>query len=193
MRLYRFLNDDRTIDVTVVTDGSCDQKRVFITESPRGIVAAGQVLGENEPNLGEKLQAMGFNWKAGEQVNHEELVAFAENNGLELIVDPQGLNEIVSVNGEWNGDDVCVLNIVTTIPAKKKVEVHFPNTVTLNDTVKRYGEIRGDRKTLVTSILSNHPLEFSLDDLGLADMEDLNVVVMADDEVQKFEITVEIA
>ena len=36
MRLYRFIDTDKKIDATVVTDGSCDQKRVFITEM-RGI------------------------------------------------------------------------------------------------------------------------------------------------------------
>lgn len=190
MRLYRFLNDDRTIDVTVVTDGSCDQKKVFITESARGITPAGNVT---DPEGGAKLLAMGFNWQVGEAVMHEELVAFAENNGLELIVEPQGLNEIVTVNGKWDMDnDMCVLNVVTTVPSKKEVDIHFPNTVTLNDSVKRYGEIRGDKKVLAAKILSNNPIELTLEDLGLADMEDLNVVVMADNDVQKFEITVEV-
>ena len=40
MRLYRFIDTDKKIDVVVVTDGSCEQKRVFITESPRGVVPA---------------------------------------------------------------------------------------------------------------------------------------------------------
>lgn len=31
MRLYRFIDADKKIDAIVVTDGSCDQKRVFIT------------------------------------------------------------------------------------------------------------------------------------------------------------------
>lgn len=43
MRLYRFIDTDKKIDVVVVTDGSCEQKRVFITESPRGVVPAGSV------------------------------------------------------------------------------------------------------------------------------------------------------
>lgn len=184
MRLYRFLNDDRTIDVTVVTDGSCNQKKVFITESARGITPAGNVT---DPEGGAKLLAMGFNWQVGEAVMHEELVAFAENNGLELIVDPQGLNEIVGVTAEWD-DDVCVINITTTVPARKEVEIYFPNSVTLDDAAERYGKIRGDRKTLVANILSGHPIELNLEDMALAAKEDLNVVIMADNEVQKFEL-----
>ena len=50
MRLYRFINTDKKIDVVVVTDGSCEQKRVFITESPRGVVPAGSV----NPSADEK-------------------------------------------------------------------------------------------------------------------------------------------
>lgn len=69
MRLYRFIDEDKNIDAVVVTDGSCDQKRVFITEI-RGIISPG-------------------------------------------------------------GDDECVLTIKTSIPSKKEVEIHFPNTVTL--------------------------------------------------------------
>ena len=42
MRLYRFVKTDDKIDVVVATDGSCGQKRVFITESPRGVVVPGQ-------------------------------------------------------------------------------------------------------------------------------------------------------
>jgi hypothetical protein len=95
MRLYRFLDEDKNIDVTLVTDGSCDQKKVFITESPRGITPKGNVT---DPEGGAELLKLGFKWNVGEAVMHEELVAFAEEKGLELIIDPQGLNEIVAVS-----------------------------------------------------------------------------------------------
>lgn len=189
MRLYRFIGED--IDVTLVTDGSCNQKKVFITESPRGIVSPGQVLGKDEPNLGAKLQAMGFNWKAGQEVMHEELVAFAKNNALTLEINPQGLNEVVAVEAEWNDDDACVLTIRTSIPAKKEVEITFPNTVTLNESVSRFGVIRGDKKSLAAMVMSKDAMAFTLEDLGLAAKEDLNVVVTAESGIQKFKVTAE--
>lgn len=100
MRLYRFIDTDKKIDATVVTDGSCDQKRVFITEM-RGIVPAGGLaVNEDEQAGSDALLALGFNWHVGHAVMHEELVAFAENNGLTLEINPQGLNELVAVE-EW--------------------------------------------------------------------------------------------
>ena len=115
MRLYRFLDEDKNIDVTLVTDGSCDQKKVFITESPRGITPKGNVT---DPEGGAELLKLGFKWNVGEAVMHEELVAFAEEKGLELIIDPKGLNEIVYVLetkeptlnfSAKGGDDMCVV------------------------------------------------------------------------------------
>lgn len=96
MRLYRFTKD-ADIDVTIVTDGINDQKRVFITESPRGIVTPGQILAKDEQDLGAALVAMGFNWKAGESVMHEELVAFAKTNGLTLQIEKEGLETEIIV------------------------------------------------------------------------------------------------
>lgn len=188
MRLYRFIKEDDNIDVTVVTDGVCNQKKIFITEI-RGISAPGNVT---DKDAGAKLLSLGFNYKVGHVVMHEELVAFAENKGLELEITPQGLNEIVSVEAKWTVDDVCVLTVNTTVPVRKEVMICFPNTVTLNESVERYGEIRGDRKELASKVLSAKPMEFTLEDLGLADVEDLNIIVMADD-VQKFELTAEVA
>ena len=75
------------------------------------------------------------------------------------------------------------------IPAKKDVEIYFPNSVNLNESAGRYGVIRGDRKTLASKVLSNHPMTFTLEDLGLDAKEDLNVVVFANGETQKFELT----
>lgn len=189
MRLYRFINTDKKIDVVVVTDGSCDQKRIFITESPRGVVPAGSVNASADEKAGsDTFVALGWKWNVGETVQHEELVEFAEDNDLTLTIEPQGLNEIVSVAAEWNASNACVLTIKTTVPAKKEVEVYFPDSVDLNDSVGRYGTIRGDRKTLVSKVNGNDPMVFTLADLGLSAKEDLDIVVMADDGVQKFEV-----
>lgn len=189
MRLYRFIDTDKKIDAIIVTDGSCDQKRVFITEI-KGIIAPGNVNAtKDEIDGSNALKSLGFNWVVGQSVMHEELIAFAEDKGLELQLDPQGLNEIVAVTAEWNDENACVINITTTVPAKKNVEIYFPNSVTLNQSVGRYGVIRGDRKTLASKVLSNHPMAFTLEDLGLDAKEDLNVVVFANGEIQKFELT----
>lgn len=189
MRLYRFIDTDNNIDVVVVTDGSCDQKRVFITESPRGVVPAGSVNATADEKAGsDAFLALGWKWNVGESVQHEELVAFAETNGLNLVIEPQGLNEVVAVNAEWNEDDACVISITTTVPAEKEVEIYFPNSVNLNESAGRFGVIRGDRKTLVAKVMGRNPMTFTLEDLGLDAMEDLNIVVMADAGVQKFEV-----
>ena len=194
MRLYRFIDTDKKIDATVVTDGSCDQKRVFITEM-RGIVPAGGLaVNEDEQAGSDALLALGFNWHVGHAVMHEELVAFAENNGLTLEINPQGLNELVAVNAEWNGDDECVLKITTTLPTVKDINIHFPNSVNLNESVGRYGVIRGDRKDLAASLNKKEStLTFSLEDLGLNAKEDLNIVVTAESGIQKFEVVAEMA
>lgn len=189
MRLYRFVKTDDKIDVVVATDGSCGQKRVFITESPRGVVVPGQTGATDDQKEGsDTFLALGWKWNVGETVQHEELVAFAENHALTLSIEPQGLNEVVSVKASWNSSNVCVLEIATTVPAEKEVEIYFPNTVTLKDSVGRYGTIRGDKKTLVSKVNGRTPMEFSLADLGLSKKEDLNLVVMSDDGVQKFEV-----
>lgn len=188
MRLYRFKNEDNNIDVVVVTDGSCDQKRIFITESPRGIVIPGSINPSADEKAGsDAFLALGWKWNVGETVMHEELVEFAENNDLKLTIYPEGLNEIVSVDAIWDADDQCVLTVKTTIRQQKEIEVFFPNTVTLNESVKRYGEIRGDLKTLAGKVMSSWV--FTLEDLGLAAKKDLNLVIMADGGVQKFELT----
>lgn len=188
MRLYRFINTDKKIDVVVVTDGSCEQKRVFI-KSPRGVVPAGSVNPSADEKAGsDAFLALGWKWNVGESVQHEELVEFAENNALTLTIEPQGLNEIVSVKASWNSSNICILEIATAVPAEKEVEIYFPNTVTLKDSVGRYGTIRGDKKVLISKVNGRTPMEFSLADLGLSQKEDLNLVVMSDDGVQKFEV-----
>lgn len=191
MRLYRFIDTDKKIDTVVVTDGSCDQKRVFITEI-RGIVAPGDVsVTKDEVSRSDALLQLGFPWKVGESVMHEELVAFAENKALTLELNPQGLNEVVAVTAEWNDENACVIIIKTTIPTPKDVDIYFPNDVNLNESVGRFGVIRGDRKTLATKIMSGKPMEFTLEDLGLDAKEDLNVVVMANDNTWRKELVAE--
>ena len=189
MRLYRFINTDKKIDVVVVTDGSCEQKRVFITESPRGVIPAGSINPSADEKAGsDAFLALGWKWNVGESVQHEELVAFAENNALTLTIEPQGLNEVVSVNAEWNEDDACVISIITTVPAEKEVEIYFPNSVNLNESAGRFGVIRGDRKTLASKVSGREAMVFTLEDMGLDAKEDLNIVVMSDAGVQKFEV-----
>lgn len=189
MRLYRFIDEDKNIDTVVVTDGSCDQKRVFITEI-RGIVSPGDVSATEEQVEGSnELLKLGFPWKVGHSVMHQELVDFAETEGLVLEITPQGLNELVGVEGEWN-DNNCILTIRTSIPSKKEIEIHFPNTVTLDEAAGRYGNIRGDRKGLIAILKSRETsMTFSLEDLGLGAKEDLNVVITAESGIQKFELT----
>lgn len=163
MRLYRFINTDKKIDVVVVTDGSCEQKRVFITESPCGVIPAGSINPSADEKAGsDAFLALGWKWNVGESVQHEELVAFAENNALTLTIESQGLNE--------------------------EIEIYFLNSVKLNNSIGRYGVIRGDRKVLTSKVNGRTPMEFTLADLGLDAKEDLNLVVMADAGVQKFEV-----
>lgn len=189
MRLYRFINTGKKIDVVVVTDGSCEQKRVFITESPRGVIPAGSINPSADEKAGsDAFLALGWKWNVGESVQHEELVAFAENNALTLTIEPQGLNEVVAVNAEWNEDDACVISIITTVPAEKEVEIYFPNSVNLNESAGRFGVIRGDRKTLASKVSGREAMVFTLEDMGLDAKEDLNIVVMSDAGVQKFEV-----
>lgn len=189
MRFYRFIDEDKNIDTVVVTDGSCDQKRVFITEI-RGIVSPGDVSATEEQVEGSnELLKLGFPWKVGHSVMHQELVDFAETEGLVLEITPQGLNELVGVEGEWN-DNNCILTIRTSIPSKKEIEIHFLNTVTLDEAAGRYGNIRGDRKGLIVILKSRETsMTFSLEDLGLGAKEDLNVVITAESGIQKFELT----
>lgn len=79
MRLYRFIDEDNNIDAVVVTDGSCDQKKVFITEI-RGIVSPGDVSATQEQVEGSnELLKLGFPWKVGHSVMHQELVVIAES------------------------------------------------------------------------------------------------------------------
>ena len=144
-----------------------------------------------DPEGGAELLKLGFKWNVGEAVMHEELVAFAEEKGLELIIDPQGLNEIVAVTAEWNENDACVITIKTSVPAKKDVDIYFPNSVDLQESAERFGVIRGDRKTIATKVMSGKPMAFTLADLGLDAKEDLNVVVITDNNTWREELVAE--
>lgn len=82
MRLYRFVKTDDKIDVVVATDGSCGQKRVFITESPRGVVVPGQTGATDDQKEGsDSFLALGWKWNVGETVQHEDLVESATRFG----------------------------------------------------------------------------------------------------------------
>lgn len=72
MRLYRFLDEDKNIDVTLVTDGSCDQKKVFITESPRGITPKGNVTDPEGVPVIFSISGAGFKVDGGGQVTVDE-------------------------------------------------------------------------------------------------------------------------
>lgn len=92
MRLYEFKNSDKNIDVVVVTDGIGDQKRVTITETPRGISAPGDVT-PTPPNPNNEILGMGFDFVAGTEREHLDFLLFALNNGLQLIQWNEGLGE----------------------------------------------------------------------------------------------------
>lgn len=101
MRLYRFVKTDGKIDVVVATDGSCGQKRAFITESPRGVVVPGQTGATDDQKKGsDAFLALGWKWNVGEMFQHEDLVDFAKKNGLTLTIEPQGINDIVTTSAD---------------------------------------------------------------------------------------------
>jgi hypothetical protein len=92
MRLYEFKNSDKNIDVVVATDGSGEQKKVFITETPRGIPIPGNTSAIDNPN--SAILEMGFDFVAGTEREHLDFLLFALNNGLQLIQWNEGLGEI---------------------------------------------------------------------------------------------------
>lgn len=96
MRLYEFKNQAGTIDVTVVTDGLGEQKRIFITETPRGISVPGDMT-PTPPNLNNDILKMGFDFVAGTERDHLDFVRFALQNDLQLIQWNEGLNELSPV------------------------------------------------------------------------------------------------
>lgn len=103
MRLYEFKNNDDTLDLILVTDGIKGQERVFITESPREVV---------EGSLA-KTQALGFNFEAGKEIVHNEVIDFALTNDLECIEWDEGLkNEAITLT---NVDGEQVLRVRPTV------------------------------------------------------------------------------
>lgn len=97
MRLYEFKKSDKNIDVVVVTDGINDQKRVFITETPRGLPIPGKVMPKDDTNPNLAILEMGFNFVAGTEREHLDFILFAINNGLQLIQWNEGLGETTPV------------------------------------------------------------------------------------------------
>lgn len=93
MRQYEFKNKDGDIDVIVITDGIGEQKRVFVTETPRGISYPGDVT-PTPPNSNNKIFEMGFNFISGVLYEHLDFVMFARKNGLQLIQWNEGLGEL---------------------------------------------------------------------------------------------------
>lgn len=187
MRLYRFVKTDDKIDVVVATDGSCGQKRVFITESPRGVVVPGQTGATDDQKEGsDAFLALGWKWNVGETVQHEDLADFAEENGLTLTIEPQEINDIVTASAEWDAENNLVVTAVSELNQSKEVEAVFPNIVNLAESATRFGEITNGGHSIKGKILNSWT--FTLADLGLDAKEDLNLVVMADAGVQKFEV-----
>lgn len=187
MRLYRFINTDKKIDVVVVTDGSCEQKRVFITESPRGVVPAGSVNPSADEKAGsDAFLALGWKWNVGETVQHEDLVDFAEENGLTLTIEPQEINDIVTASAEWDAENNLVVTAVSELNQSKEVEAVFPNTVDLAKSATRFGEITNGGRSIKGKILNSWT--FTLADLGLDAKEELEIVLFANGGVQSFNL-----
>lgn len=187
MRLYRFVKTDDKIDVVVATDGSCGQKRVFITESPRGVVVPGQTGATDDQKEGsDAFLALGWKWNVGETVQHEDLVDFAKENGLTLTIEPQGINDIVTASAEWDAENNLVVTAVSELNQSKEVEAVFPNTVDLAESATRFGEITNGGHSIKGKILNSWT--FTLADLGLDTKEELEIVLFANGGVQSFNL-----
>lgn len=187
MRLYRFVKTDGKIDVVVATDGSCGQKRVFITESPRGVVVPGQTGATDDQKKGsDAFLALGWKWNVGEMVQHEDLVNFAEKNSLTLTIEPQEINDIVTASAEWDAENNLVVTAVSELNQSKEVEAVFPNTVDLAESATRFGEITNDGHSIKGKILNSWT--FTLADLGLEAKEELKIVLFANGGVQSFNL-----
>lgn len=187
MRLYRFVKTDDKIDVVVATDGSCGQKRVFITESPRGVVVPGQTGATDDQKEGsDSFLALGWKWNVGETVQHEDLVDFAEENGLTLTIEPQEINDIVTASAEWDAENNLVVTAVSELNQSKEVEAVFLNTVDLAESATRFGEITNGGHSIKGKILNSWT--FTLADLGLDTKEELEIVLFANGGVQSFNL-----
>ena len=187
MRLYRFVKTDDKIDVVVATDGSCGQKRVFITESPRGVVVPGQTGATDDQKEGsDAFLALGWKWNVGEMVQHEDLVDFAKENGLTLTIEPQEINDIVTASAEWDAENNLVVTAVSELNQSKEVEAVFPNTVDLAESATRFGEITNGGHSITGKILNSWT--FTLADLGLDTKEELEIVLFANGGVQSFNL-----
>lgn len=189
MRLYRFIKTDDKIDVTIVTDGSGTQKKEMIVESPRGISVPGNV---NIQKGGDVFLALGWDKKAGDEVYSQELKDFAETNGLTLIVES---NEgLAKVSATWDKEKkVCAIELEIVGTNTRKIEIHFPNSVTLGGSAFNYGTISSDKEVLHLAVYGggHKTFNFTLDDLGLAEAKDLNIVVVSDLH-QSYELTASI-
>lgn len=109
MRLYEFKNQAGEIDVTVVTDGLGEQKRIFVTETPRGISVPGDMTPPS-PNPNNDIIKMGFDFVAGTQREHLDFVRFALKNDLKLIQWNEGLNELSPIEVVEGYNSVFTVN-----------------------------------------------------------------------------------
>lgn len=90
MRIYRFIDEAKKIDVTMVTDGLGDQEKVVVTDM-KGIVAPGNVHATEDEKIGSNnLLSLGFKWNVGEVAMNEEIKAFAAENSLKLEISNEG-------------------------------------------------------------------------------------------------------
>lgn len=186
MRFYRFIKTDNDIDVTIVTDGSGTQEKEMIIESPRGISVPGNVTIQKG---GDAFLALGWNKKAGDEVYNQELKDFAETNGLTLIIESS--EGLAKVSATWDEEKkVCAIELEIVGTNTRKIEIHFPNSVTLGGSTSNYGMISPDKEVLYLAVYGGgrKTFNFTLDDLGLAEAEDLNIVVVSD-LYQSYELT----
>ena len=186
MRLYRFIKTDNNIDVTIITDSSGTQEKEMIIESPRGISVPGNV---NIQKGSDAFLALGWDKKAGDEVHSQELKDFAKTNGLTLIIESnEGLTK---VSATWDKEKkVCAIELEIVGTNTRKIEIHFPNSVTLGGSTSNYGTISPDKEVLHLAVYGggHKTFNFTLDDLGLAEAEDLNIVVVSDLH-QSYELT----
>lgn len=147
MRLYEFkktaTDPKDNIDVVVVTDGIDGQKRVFVTETPRGISVPGDQT-PTPPNPNNKILEYGFNFKAGIMYEHLDFLLFAINNGFQLIQWNEGLGEVSpeELVPEQLEFDYAITVAPTTMTFDAAGQT-IPFTVTSTKTVTSEGILKG--------------------------------------------------
>lgn len=184
MRLYNFRKKESEIDVTCVTDGSAIQKRIFITESLRGVTPKGNVT---NPGQGDAFLALGWKWGVGECVDHDELVDFAVKNKLKLAIYTQETNPIINIVPLWEGDSLKV-TVDKTIP-EVKIRLQFLKASDLS--FINFAPSAAQKGTLVNPntlevSIKAAPLELALTDLGIEKSEELFLKVLNTQNLEIF-------